>query len=40
ETEVQVLNIVKKKLIDLTKNMNVKVFKYSGSTNPVKFFNN
>jgi len=40
ETEVQVLNIVKKKLSDLAKNTNVKVFKYSGSTNPVKFFNN
>jgi len=40
ETEVQILNIVKKKLSDLVKNTNVKVFKYSGSTNPVKFFNN
>lgn len=40
ETEVQVLNIVKKKLSDLANNTNVKVFKYSGSTNPVKFFNN
>ncbi len=40
ETEVQVMNIVKRKLSDLTKNTNIKVFKYSGSTNPVKFFNN
>ena len=40
ETEVQVLTTVRKKLSDLVKNRNIKVFKYNGSTNPVKFYNN
>ena len=40
ETEVQVLTTVRKKLSDLVKNKNIKVFKYNGSTNPVKFYNN
>ncbi len=41
ETEIHSLNIVKKELENLIINNNesVKVFKYSGSTNPVKFFN-
>ncbi len=42
ETEIPALNVVKRKLESLI-NMNgesVKVYKYSGSTNPVKFFNN
>ncbi len=40
ETEVQVLTSVKKRLSDLVKNRNIKVFKYNGSTNPIKFYNN
>jgi putative NIF3 family GTP cyclohydrolase 1 type 2 len=42
ETEIPALNVVKRKLESLI-NINgesVKVVKYSGSTNPVKFFNN
>ena len=42
ETEIPALNVVKRKLESLI-NINgesVKVYKYSGSTNPVKFFNN
>lgn len=41
ETEVVVLDIVKKKLEEFIKVQNeiIKVYKYSGSTNPVKFFN-
>ena len=42
ETEIPVLNVVKRKLENLL-NINgesVKVYKYSGSTNPVKFFKN
>ncbi len=42
ETEIFALNAVKRKLENLiNKNSeSVKVFKFSGSTNPVKFFNN
>jgi dinuclear metal center YbgI/SA1388 family protein len=42
ETEVPVLNEVKKKFEKKIKaaDAKIKVFKYSGSTNPVKFFNN
>ena len=40
ETEVQVLASVMKKLNKLVKNRNIKILKYNGSTNPVKFFNN
>jgi dinuclear metal center YbgI/SA1388 family protein len=42
ETEIFALNAVKRKLEKLINNNSesVKVFKYSGSTNPVKFFNN
>ena len=42
ETEIPALNVVKRKLENLI-NINgesVKVYKYSGSTNPVKFFKN
>lgn len=39
ETEVVILDLVKKKL-DKSVRDNVKVFKYSGSTNPIKFYNN
>ena len=41
ETEIHSLNIVKKELENLIINNNesVKVFMYSGSTNPIKFFN-
>ncbi len=41
ETEIHSLNIVKKELENLIINNkeSVKVFKYSGSTNPIKFFN-
>ena len=41
ETEIHSLNVVKKELENLIINNNesVKVFKYSGSTNPIKFFN-
>ena len=41
-TEIFALNAVKRKLENLiNKNCeSVKVFKFSGSTNPVKFFNN
>ena len=42
ETEIHSLNVVKQELEILIKNKNepVKIFKYSGSTNPIKFFNN
>ncbi len=42
ETEVPVLNTIKQRLTKFIKNRKsiVKVFKYSGSTNPVKFYNN
>ncbi len=40
ETEVHVLNTVKTKLNDFLNNKKIKIYKYSGSTNPVKFFNN
>ncbi len=41
ETEVPVLNEVKKRLEKILRdNKSVKVFKYSGSTNPVLFYNN
>lgn len=42
ETEIHALNRVKIKLENLIKSKEepVKVFKFSGSTNPVKFFNN
>ena len=42
ETEIPVLNVVKRKLESLIKinGESVKVYKYSGSTNPVKFFKN
>ena len=41
ETEIHSLNVVKKELENLIINNNepVKVFMYSGSTNPIKFFN-
>ena len=41
ETEVHSLNAVKKKIEDyfIKNKMKAKVFKYSGTTNPVKFFN-
>lgn len=42
ETEIHSLNVVKRnleKFINITGD-SIKVFKYSGSTNPVKFFNN
>lgn len=39
ETEVVILDLVKKRLDKLVSD-NVKVFKYSGSTNPIKFYNN
>lgn len=42
ETEVHVLNPIKLRLNKFIKKdkSKVKVFKYSGSTNPVKFYNN
>lgn len=40
ETEVPILDSIKTKLTGLVKNGNVKVFKYNGSTNPIKFYNN
>lgn len=42
ETEVHVLNEVKNKLEEFIKlkGESVKIIKYSGSTNPIKFFNN
>jgi dinuclear metal center YbgI/SA1388 family protein len=41
ETEVPVLNEIKKRLEKiLNNNKSIKVFKYSGSTNPVLFYNN
>ncbi len=42
ETEIHSLNVVKRKLDKFIniKGESVKVFKYSGSTNPVRFFNN
>lgn len=42
ETEIHALNAVKRKLDKFIniKGESVKVFKYSGSTNPVRFFNN
>jgi len=42
ETEIPVLNMIKRKLEEfINRNgKSVAVFKYSGSTNPVKFFNN
>jgi dinuclear metal center YbgI/SA1388 family protein len=42
ETEIHSLNVVKRELESLIKNKNesVRVIKYSGSTNPIKFFNN
>jgi putative NIF3 family GTP cyclohydrolase 1 type 2 len=42
ETEVPVLNPVKRKLESFIKKekSKIKVFKYQGSTNPVKFYNN
>ena len=41
ETEIHSLNVVKKELENLiiNKGESVKVFKHSGSTNPIKFFN-
>ena len=42
ETEIHALNAVKRKLDRFIKNSgeSVKVYKFSGSTNPIKFFNN
>jgi dinuclear metal center YbgI/SA1388 family protein len=40
ETEVHVLNEVKRRLDGPAKKAGIKVFKYSGSTNPVNFYNN
>ena len=41
ETEVPVLNEIKRRLEKiLNENKSIKVFKYSGSTNPVLFYNN
>jgi len=41
ETEIHSMNEVRKRLDNLTgKNSKTKIFKYSGSTNPVLFFNN
>ena len=42
ETEIHSLNVVKRKLESLIKlsGESVNVFKFSGSTNPVKYFNN
>ena len=41
ETEIPVMDFVQKKLQGfLTKESRIKVFKYSGSTNPVNFYNN
>jgi len=42
ETEITALNVVKRKLEKIinTNGESIKVFKYSGSTNPVKFYNN
>ncbi len=42
ETEIHVLNVVKRKLESFIKNnkKSVKVYKFTGSTNPVKYFNN
>ncbi|MBK8944702.1 MAG: Nif3-like dinuclear metal center hexameric protein [Ignavibacteriae bacterium] len=42
ETEIHSLNAVKRKLEKLIseKSENIKIYKYSGSTNPVKYFNN
>ncbi len=41
ETEIHVLEEVEKRLKHLTRNKSdMKVFKYSGSTNPVNFYNN
>ncbi len=39
ETEVPVLNVLKRKLDILLQGNKIKVFKYSGSTNPIKFYN-
>jgi len=42
ETEIPIINLVKKRIekFIITKNGSVKVFKFSGSTNPVKIYNN
>jgi len=40
ETEVHVLNEVKRRLDGFVKRAGIKIFKYSGSTNPVNFYNN
>lgn len=42
ETEVPVLNVIKQKLDEFLKlnNEKIEVVKYSGSTNPVRFYNN
>jgi dinuclear metal center YbgI/SA1388 family protein len=39
ETEIVSLTEVKKRLLRFLSNEEIKVFKYSGSTNPVKFYN-
>jgi len=40
ETEILILDSVKARLTSLVKNRNIKIFKYNGSTNPIKFYNN
>lgn len=40
ETEVVILNAVKKRLSSLLKDKKSKVYIYNGSTNPIKFYNN
>jgi dinuclear metal center YbgI/SA1388 family protein len=40
ETEVHVLNEVKRRLDGFVKGAGIKVLRYSGSTNPVNFYNN
>ncbi|MEN8192150.1 MAG: Nif3-like dinuclear metal center hexameric protein [Bacteroidota bacterium] len=40
ETEVVVLKSVQNRLTKLVKSKNIKVLKYNGSTNPIRFYNN
>lgn len=40
ETEIHSLTEVKKRLDNILKSQKIKVFKYSGSTNPIIFYNN
>lgn len=40
ETEVIVLDELKRRVFEITKNTDIKVYKYSGTTNPVNFYKN